>query len=682
MAVPVPPLPPPPGVGRVNQNGTPTQAQIDYERKLSKWILDYLVSSSGGTVPFPTPTTIGGVKSATAPTHQFQRGIDTSGNSLFAQPAAGDISGLGPFATASSIAVGSITGLGSLATISSIDLASQATGNLGISHLNSGIDANSSHFWRGDGTWATLTATPGGSSGQVQFNNAGALGGFTVGGDGSLDVTTGLLSVTKTGGVAFAPSATTDTTNASNIGSGTLGAARLPNPSATTLGGIQSKVAAASQWINSISTAGVPSLTQPAFTDISGSVAASQLPNPSSSTLGGIRSFAAVSHQFLTSISTSGIPSAAQPTFADISGTLAASQLPNPSATTLGGIESFTAVSHQWINAISTSGVPSSTQPAASDLSNGTSGTSGAVVLANNPTLSGVTLNGNTTAGNIAAATVTGSSANFTTLVVAGSGSGPGANITNTSNAAQLHLSGTGNDDGGYAVGFGTNALYLGAGATYDGTNTIAKATSASILGVTASGLSLQTNSGLTVGSSYSPTLRFNIDSTGILTAGTVPAARTSGFATVATSGSASDLSTGTLPSAAFPTVSSWTPVLKFGGATTGITYSTQTGSILRLGKLIIAQAHITLSSKGTATGNATITGLTDTSRAESGKILWPYYAGMAGMTSAGGFIDANGTTLNLLGNASEAATNYNPLTNANFSNSTEFFITITYLAA
>jgi hypothetical protein len=44
------------------------------------------------------------------------------------------------------------------------------------------------------------------------------------------------------------------------------------------------------------------------------------LPNPSSSTLGGVQSAAAVSHQFLTSISTSGVPALAQPAATDISG--------------------------------------------------------------------------------------------------------------------------------------------------------------------------------------------------------------------------------------------------------------------------------------------------------------------------------------------------------------------------
>lgn len=51
----------------------------------------------------------------------------------------------------------------------------------------------------------------------------------------------------------------------------------------------------------------------------SGTLPAARLPNPSASTLGGVESKAAVSHQFLTSISTSGVPALAQPTEADLS---------------------------------------------------------------------------------------------------------------------------------------------------------------------------------------------------------------------------------------------------------------------------------------------------------------------------------------------------------------------------
>ena len=73
---------------------------------------------------------------------------------------------------------------------------------------------------------------------------------------------------------------------ASNVGAGniefdltgTIPAALLPNPSATTLGGIESLAASGSHWINSISTSGVPSSTQPAFSDLSGSATCAQLP--------------------------------------------------------------------------------------------------------------------------------------------------------------------------------------------------------------------------------------------------------------------------------------------------------------------------------------------------------------------------------------------------------------------
>lgn len=95
------------------------------------------------------------------------------------------------------------------------------------------------------------------------------------------------------------------------------------------------------------------------------------LPNPGASSLGGVNSITCATHQWLNSISIAGQPVCSQPTFTDISGTVGASQLPNPSATTLGGIKSYAAVTHQWINTISTSGAPSSTQPACGDLSNG-----------------------------------------------------------------------------------------------------------------------------------------------------------------------------------------------------------------------------------------------------------------------------------------------------------------------
>ena len=93
--------------------------------------------------------------------------------------------------------------------------------------------------------------------------------------------------------------------------------------------------AGSNQWASGINSSGVISYAQPAFTNISGSVAAAQLPNPSASTLGGIQSYAAVTNEWIRSISTSGVPASSQPAFTNLSGALATAQLPAIASTNL-----------------------------------------------------------------------------------------------------------------------------------------------------------------------------------------------------------------------------------------------------------------------------------------------------------------------------------------------------------
>ena len=98
----------------------------------------------------------------------------------------------------------------------------------------------------------------------------------------------------------------------------------------------------AHQVLKQSSLGGAVTVAQLAFTDISGSVAASQLPNPSATTLGGIESIAAQSHKWIDSISTSGVPSLTQPSVADLSdgsvgtGTVVLSSGPVINSATLG----------------------------------------------------------------------------------------------------------------------------------------------------------------------------------------------------------------------------------------------------------------------------------------------------------------------------------------------------------
>lgn len=47
----------------------------------------------------------------------------------------------------------------------------------------------------------TFSNVPGGTTAQVQFNDNGAFGGFTVSGDGTLNTSTGALTISKIGGV-------------------------------------------------------------------------------------------------------------------------------------------------------------------------------------------------------------------------------------------------------------------------------------------------------------------------------------------------------------------------------------------------------------------------------------------------------------------------------------------------
>ena len=94
----------------------------------------------------------------------------------------------------------------------------------------------------------------------------------------------------------------------------------------------------------------------------------------------------------------------------------------------------------------------------------------------------------------------------------------------------------------------------------------------------------------------------------------------TDGDLIIGTAGHGIDFSAQTASSASGATTGSevldhyeegdWTPVLSFGGGTTGITYTARDGAYTRIGRQVTITFMVDISSKGSSTGQATITGL------------------------------------------------------------------------
>lgn len=147
---------------------------------------------------------------------------------------------------------------------------SNLSGSITVSQMNSGTGASTSTFWRGDGTWAA-GGLPLTTLGDTVYEDATPL---PVRLPGNTTTTKKFLQQTGNGTISAAPAwgqpAFTDIT-------GSVAAAQLPNPSSSTLGGVQSAAAVTNQWINSISTSGVPALSQPAFSNLSGNIGVSQM---------------------------------------------------------------------------------------------------------------------------------------------------------------------------------------------------------------------------------------------------------------------------------------------------------------------------------------------------------------------------------------------------------------------
>jgi hypothetical protein len=126
----------------------------------------------------------------------------------------------------------------------------------------------------------------------------------------------------------------------------------------------------------------------------------------------------------------------------------------------------------------------------------------------------------------------------------------------------------------------------------------------------------------------------------------------------------------------------SWTPVLQFGGASVGITYSTQTGVYWQVGKLVFLDLTIVLSSKGTSVGNATIV-ISGPPAAETTISSVPFkftYSNIAFVGIPGGRLITSSLTLS--GEDYRSNNSALSLTNTSFTNTSVVRVSGCYLAA
>jgi hypothetical protein len=122
-----------------------------------------------------------------------------------------------------------------------------------------------------------------------------------------------------------------------------------------------------------------------------------------------------------------------------------------------------------------------------------------------------------------------------------------------------------------------------------------------------------------------------------------------------------------------------WTPTLKFGGASVGLTYTTQKGEYNQIGNIVFINADIAINAVGSSTGTVTIvgTGLPNCSQTNSGVINIPVHqmttassgATVISFTTA----DSSNTFTGIINSAATGGNATMTTSNTTFSNGTFF---------
>lgn len=236
-------------------------------------------------------------------------------------------------------------------------------------------------------------------------------------------------------------------------------------------------------------------------------------------------------------------------------------------------------------------------------------------------------------------------------------------------------------------VGGVSNRIILG-GATGTGTGQISTTFVHGIYSITAAGTTLSvpmidSNGQLATASPNSSTIGLSTDATsstinigtgGAVKAVTLGSTNSTSSTTINFGGSSgSALST-------YITGGTFVPVLSFGGGTTGITYSTQTGSYSRIGNIIVFTMTIVLTNKGSSTGAAAISGLPTNAAARTTlSITFDDFNTLATFEVPSAYIGSASSSITLIAYESLGGV-VSSVTNDNFLNTSKLYISGSYL--
>ena len=123
-----------------------------------------------------------------------------------------------------------------------------------------------------------------------------------------------------------------------------------------------------------------------------------------------------------------------------------------------------------------------------------------------------------------------------------------------------------------------------------------------------------------------------------------------------------------------------FTPTLNFDGGTTGIAYSSQVGLYTKVGRIVTVTTNITLTNKGSSTGNAFISGMPFTASSTEQGHTQPYLPNTTVDGRASHFIQASTTDTRFVDQTDAGGASF--MTNANFANNSVIRSTITYFTS